>query len=183
VTRWIALFRGINVGGHNRLPMGDLTVTMQSLGFDNVVTYVQSGNVVFDAGADVDADASALVERITAALEERHGLSVPALLRTAAALGSIAQGHPDAGSGLDPKLLHVVFLDRAPDASAAATIDPARYAPDGWTVDGDEIYVRYPQGSGRSKLTIDVFERALNVTATARNLNTVRKLVELAAAG
>ncbi len=183
MTRWVAFLRGINVGGHNRLPMSDLSVTMRALGFDNVATYVQSGNVVFDAGGGGDADGEHLSGRITNAIAARHGLSVPVTLRSAEAVGRIALGHPDAGSGLDPKLLHVVFLNREPAAAAAATLEPERFAPDGWTVDGHEIYVRYPMGSGRSKLTIEVFERAFDVTATARNLNTVRKLAGLATSG
>lgn len=176
-TRWIALLRGINVGGGNRLPMADLRVTMAELGFERVTTYIQSGNIVFDAD---DADEQRLAERLAAAIADRHGTSVPVVLRTAAEIGRVAERHPAIGGGLDPKLLHVHFLDAAPSARSVASLDPRAHAPDGWVVDGREVYVHYPNGSGRSKLTIDVFERAFGVTATARNLNTVRKLVELA---
>jgi uncharacterized protein (DUF1697 family) len=177
-TRWIALLRGINVGGGNRLPMADLRVTMIELGFERVTTYIQSGNIVFDAA---DADEQRLAERLAAAIAERHGMSVPVVLRTAAEIGRIAVRHPEIGGGLDPKFLHVHFLDATPQS--VASLDPSAHAPDGWVVDGREVYVHYPNGSRRSRLTIDVFERAFGVTATARNLNTVRKLVELADAG
>ena len=76
--------------------------------------------------------------------------------------------------------LHIMFLDHAPPNDVGEAIDPGPYEPDGWTVDGRQIYVRYPNGSARSKLTIDVFEEAFDVIATARNLNTVRKLAEVA---
>lgn len=178
VTRWIALLRGINVGGANRLAMSDLRATFELLGLANPKTYIQSGNVVFDAGDDLDE--MALVERIAGALADQHQLRVSVVLRAAAEIGRIAEAHPDADSGLEPKLLHVMFLDRAPSTAVEGQLDPARCEPDGWTVDGREVYLRYPNGSGRSKLTLDVFERAFGVTATARNLNTVRKLVELA---
>ncbi|MDJ0770569.1 MAG: DUF1697 domain-containing protein [Ilumatobacter sp.] len=177
-TRWVALLRGINVGGANKLSMADLRATLAMLGFDDVVTYIQSGNAIFDAGAD--ADENALGASIAGALDTEHGLAVPVVVRPADDLARIARSHPDAGRGIDPKLLHVLFLDSMPTTGATAALDPARFEPDGWTVDGREIYVRYPDGSGRSKLTIEVFERSLDVTATARNLNTVRKLVDLA---
>jgi len=175
------LLRGINVGGKNVLAMADLRAAMAELGFDNVVTYIQSGNVVFDAEGTSPRDEPALADRIAAAIAERDGLSVRVVLRTVAELARAAAGHPDVDSGIDSKLLHVVFLDAAPSAAAVAALDPRPYEPDGWAVVGRDVYVRYPDGSGRSKLTLDVFERALGVTATARNLNTVRKLVELAA--
>lgn len=184
MTRWVALLRGINVGGHNTLPMAELRTTIAELGFEHVVTHIQSGNVVFDAvvsPAPSSAAGSVLGDRIAGAISARHGLVVPVVVRSAAQLVRIADAHPHAPSGVDPTLLHVLFLDRTPEPEAADSIERERYLPDSWTLDGAEIYVSYPNGSGRSKLTIQVFERALGVTATARNLNTVRRLAELAA--
>jgi len=181
VTCWIALLRGINVGRTNRLPMADLRSTIEALGCRDVATYIQSGNVVFEASDQLDEfDEPTLASLIGRSVVERHGLDVPIVLRTAAEIARIAGAHPDATSGIDPKLLHVMFLDHPPLNDVHAAIDPALYEPDGWTVDGRQIYVRYPNGSARSKLTIDVFEKAFDVTATARNLNTVRKLAEIA---
>lgn len=176
--RWVALLRGINVGGANRLPMANLRETMQVLGFENVATYIQSGNVVFDTSAPDTSGEMALAVRIREAMVERHGVDVPVVLRSADELLRIVTVHPAAESGIDPKLLHVLFLDREPCDTGEA-IDPQRYEPDHWTVTGREVYVTYPNGSARSKLTIDVFERALGVAATARNLNTVRKLAAM----
>ena len=181
MPRLIALLRGINVGGRNVLAMADLRAVMHDLGFDNVATYIQSGNVVFDVAGAAAQDEPAFAEGIATSIAQRHGLSVRVVLRSVGELARAAVGHPDADSGIDAKLLHVAFLDAAPSAAAVGALDPGPYEPDRWTVVGRDVYVRYPNGSARSKLTLDVFERAFGVTATARNLNTVRKLVELAA--
>jgi len=181
--RWVALLRGINVSRANRLAMGDLRMTIQAIGFDNVATYIQSGNVVFDtSGSDASTEES-LAARIRDALAVQHGVDVPVVVRSADELLRVAAALSAAESAADSKLLHVLFLDKEPAVGADASIEPQRYEPDRWTVDGRQIYVRYPNGSGRSKLTIDVFERALGVTATARNLNTVRKLAAMLTAG
>jgi uncharacterized protein (DUF1697 family) len=176
-ARWIALLRGVNVGGGNRLSMAALRATLGELGLERVGTYIQSGNVVFDAA---EPDAAHLAALIRTALIERHELDAPVVLRAAADFARIATRHPDADGGIAPKFLHVCFLDRVPDPATRAALDPSAFEPDGWTLDGSEVYLRYPNGSGRSKLTLDVLERAYGVTATSRNLNTVRKLVELA---
>jgi uncharacterized protein (DUF1697 family) len=174
MTRWIALLRGVNVGGGNRLPMADLRALAAEIGFGDVSTYIQSGNLILDAPVDEAEIASSL----RSALADAYGLDVAVVVRSSTELARIAERHPDAGGPIEPKLLHVCFLDRAPDRGAEGP-DPARYRPDGWTIDGREIFVRYPDGSARSKLTIDVFERAYGAIATARNLNTVRRLAAL----
>lgn len=176
MSRWVALLRGVNVGGANRLPMADLRASLTARGLADVATYVQSGNIAVTAGADHDE--RSIGSLVGLAIADDHGLSLPVVVRAADHLAEVAARHPDADGGIDPKLAHVVFLDRLPDAVADVP-DPAAFAPDRWRLDGREVYVTYPNGSGRSKLTIDVFERAWGVTATARNLNTVRKLALL----
>lgn len=171
--RWVALLRGVNVGGANRLAMADLRATMAESGASDVATHVQSGNVVFDHPVD---DASAMASLISAAVRDHHGLDVRVVVRTGDELRRVATHHPDDGT-IDAKFLHVVFFDRLPDA--APTIDVDRFAPDRFVIDGREAFVTYPNGSGRSKLTIDVFERAFGVSATARNMNSVRKIAAL----
>jgi uncharacterized protein (DUF1697 family) len=183
MRRWVALLRGVNVGGANRLPMADLRATMEALGFDNVVTYIQSGNLVFDAPEPSFVDPAEIGQRISRKIADRHDLNVPVVIRSADQIVRIAGAHPDIGSELDATSMHVILLDRVPDPTLVHRIERERYRPDRWTLDGAEIYLCYPNGSGRSKMTIDVFERALAVTATARNLNTVRKLAELVANG
>ena len=175
--RWVALLRGINVGGSNLVAMSDLRATMVDVGATDVATYVQSGNIVFDHSI---IDGVQLASTLTSAVASRHGLTVPVVVRTDAEIARIAAAHPDDGV-IEPKFLHVVFFDRLPGSVAESAIDADRFVPDRFVVDRREAYVSYPQGSARSKLTIDVFEKAFDVTATARNMNSVRKIAALAA--
>lgn len=156
--------------------MGELKSLFSSLGLEDVVTYIQSGNVVFRGP---ERDVAAKIERRIA---ETFGISVTVLLRTSAELATIAQSNPFLKSKADHSKLHVVFLDRPPAADAVAQLDPGRSPPDEFTVRGREIYLHLPNGAGRSKLAIDYFERRLRVAATARNWNTVRKLQALTSA-
>ena len=178
MTRWIALLRGVNVGGGNKIAMPALRVSCEGCGFERVTTYIQSGNLVFDATGDEASVTSALRKVLT----DEHGLKVPVVVRTAREMDRLADSHPGLQAGIDPKFLHIVFLDKKVKQADAGRIDGARFEPDTFDLDGREIYVTYPQGSGRSKLTIDVFEKAFGVTATARNVNTVHKLIELSRA-
>jgi uncharacterized protein (DUF1697 family) len=173
----VALLRGINVGGKNRVPMSELKSELTALGLDDVVTYVQSGNVVFRAPArSREIIATNIEKRITKA----YGLSVAVVVRTPAELARIAKANPFLDREADLSKLHVVFLDGRPTAGAVAKLDPERSPPDEFRVHGREIYLHLPNGSARTKLTLDYFERRLGVTATARNWKTLLKLIELA---
>lgn len=174
MTVWIALLRGVNVGGGNRIPMAELRAAVESLGYGDVATYIQSGNVVFRSD---DAE-TVVVDHLRRVLADRHGLGVPVVVRTAHELSSVAGRHPFDDGSLDPKYLHVAFLDRSPETGDVPGADD--WAPDRWAVDGRELFLAYPEGSGRSRMTIERFEQPWGVTATARNLNTVAKIVELA---
>lgn len=171
-----AFLRGINVGGKNSIPMAELKPALSALGFEDVVTYIQSGNVVFRSPSRAAGDVAADVERQIAQV---FGVDVAVLLRTPAQLRKIAADNPFLGKGADLSKLHVVFLDARPGKDAIAKLDPDRSPPDAFSVRGREIYLRLPKGAGRSKLTIDWFERALSVRATARNWKTLGKLIEL----
>ncbi len=177
MTVWVGLLRGVNVGGGNRLPMAGLRTTVEFLGYTDVSTVLQSGNVVFRS----DSDEASIVRRLGDAVAERHGLVVPVVVRTGAALAAALERHPDRHGPIAPKLLHVAFLDRAPADELVGDVAGATWAPDRWALEGRELFLTYPNGSGRSRMTIDVFERAWGVTATARNLNTVARLAALAA--
>jgi uncharacterized protein (DUF1697 family) len=176
VTRWIALLRGVNVGGGNKIAMPALRQSCEGSGFERVGTYIQSGNIVFEANGD-ETSVTATLRKL---LADEHDLKVPVVVRTAKQMDRLADSHPGLQAGVDPRYLHIVFLDKRVEQADAKGVDPARFDPDTFEVDGREIYVTYPNGSGRSKLTIEVFEKAFGVTATARNLNTVRALITLA---
>jgi uncharacterized protein (DUF1697 family) len=176
VSTFVALLRGINVGGKNKVAMAELKSELSALGHEDVVTYIQSGNVVFrSSGRDARKVAAGIERRIAATF----GIDVTVLLRTPAELERIADGNPFLESESDLSKLHVVFLDRVPAADAVATLDPDRSPPDELSVGQREIYLRLPNGAGRSKLTIDYFERRLGVPATARNWKTLTKLLAL----
>ncbi|MGH3057168.1 MAG: DUF1697 domain-containing protein [Gaiellaceae bacterium] len=173
---FVALLRGINLAGRNRVPMPELRSALESLGLEDVVTHIQSGNVVFRSRG---GRAQGLTARIEGRIAEAFGIEVVVLLRTPAELTKVAGGNPFMCGGADPSRLHVVFLSGKPTRKAAAELDPDRSPLDEFRLAGREIYLHLPNGFGRSKLTVDDFERRLGVAATARNWKTVTKLVEL----
>jgi uncharacterized protein (DUF1697 family) len=169
----VALLRGVNVGGHHPVPMADLRDLLARLGLGAPRTLLASGNALFDS----DLPPSALEPLLERALAERFGFPIPTMVRDGAAIRAAAAAHPFGGLGLDPKLLHVLFLRAAPAADPG--IPPETFAPDRIVVRGDLAYVAYPEGSARSRLTLDAASRALGVEATGRNWNTVAKLAAL----
>jgi uncharacterized protein (DUF1697 family) len=181
VTTWIALLRGINVGGRNRLAMADLRATVEAIGGSDAATVVQSGNIVFDDSdsASSGRDEAAWAEALHTAIAERHGLDVGVVVRIPGELAAALDHHPDADR-IDPKFAHVAFLDREPPPDAVDAIARDAFAPDRWALVGRDLFLTYPNGSGRSRMTIDRFEQPWGVVATARNLRTVAKLVDLA---
>jgi uncharacterized protein (DUF1697 family) len=176
MSSFAALLRGINVGGRNKVSMAALKPALSSIGLEDVVTYVQSGNVVFRSAGKADEVAAAIEKQIA----KDFGLDVSVLLRTPAELRKIAKSNPFLKEEADLSKLHVVFLDRPPRPKAKGELDPERSPPDRFRLLGREIYLHLPNGSGRTKLTIDYFERRLGVRATARNWRTLQKVLELA---
>ena len=173
MERWVLLLRGVNVGGRNRVPMDRLRGVLTDLGYDDVDTYIQSGNVAFDAPSRPDPG------HLSALLGRELGCLVPAVVLARSELVEVLERNPFGSLETDPKLLHVLFFSHEPDADDVARLDHRRYAPDRFEITGRAAYVHFPNGSARSKLTIDVFERGLDVTATGRNLRTALRLVGL----
>jgi len=174
---YVALLRGINVAGKNRLSMKDLVAMFAEAGCSEVLTYIQSGNVVFRA---TEARASRIPVMIAAAISDRLGFRAPVIMRRAGELRAIARGNPFLQAGADAEALHVMFLADRPPSSKIAALDPRRSPPDEFEVRGREIYLRCPNGVGRSKLTNEYFDTKLSTTSTMRNWRTVLKLVEMA---
>lgn len=173
---YVALLRGINVGGRHKLPMNNLLALFEDAGCRAARSYIQSGNVVFEAPA-------ALVRRvptlIAAAIAGEFGFEVPVVMRTAAELRKVVVDNPFARAGVDPATLAVAFLADRPTKARVARLDPKRSPSDEFIVRGREIYLRMPNGVARSKLTNAYFDATLGTTSTARNWNTTRKLLEL----
>jgi uncharacterized protein (DUF1697 family) len=173
---YVALLRGINVGGKNMLPMKDLVGLCTDAGCGEVKSYIQSGNLVFRAKS---ALAPRLPDLIEKAISDQFGIRVPVVVRSADELRRVAKGNPFLRAGADAGILHVAFLSDLPKPASVAALDPNRSPPDQFTVRGREIYLQCPNGIGRTKLTNQYFDSKLGLTSTVRNWNTVLKLLEL----
>jgi uncharacterized protein (DUF1697 family) len=175
-ARHVALLRGINVGGKNMLPMKELVGMFVAVGCGDVTTYIQSGNIVFSADANVVAGLGSL---IGLRVEERFGLRVPVVLRTGAEIKAVIRGNPFLVAGGGEEMLHVCFLADLPDADKVAGLDAGRSTPDAFTVVGREIYMRLVKGVSGTKLTNAYFDSRLKTVSTMRNWRTVLKLGEM----
>ncbi len=174
---WVALLRGINVGGKNSLPMKELAAIFEKAGARAVVTYIQSGNVVFEAGAK---EAAKLPAAVGAAIAVRHGFSSPVVLRSEAELRAVAESNPFLVAGESEELCHVAFLAARPAAKLVSALDPDRSPGDRFAVVGREVFLHCPKGYGQTKLTNQWLDSKLATVSTVRNWRTVRKLLELA---
>ncbi len=176
--RYLALLRGINVGRHKRVAMPALRELLGSLGHTDVATYLQSGNALFTSPRD---DPAGLAREIERRIARDLGLEVAVMLRTGEELARVVAGNPFPSATLDPARLHVSFLSGTPELERLAAIDRRQYEPDRFEVGDRVIYLWYPNGLQETKLT-DGFWRSLDlgVQATARNWNTVTKLLSLA---
>ena len=168
----VALLRGVNVGGKNKLPMKALVALFEDLGCEAVRTYIQSGNVIFEAKST-----DGLADRVAARIEADHGRRVPVVLRTAESLARIRDDNPFPDA--DPKALHVMFLRDAPAKVRVKALDPDRSPGDAFVVRGANVYVCCPNGVARTKLTNAWFDAQLGTVSTGRNWRTLGKLIEL----
>lgn len=173
---YIALLRAINVGGTKKLLMAELRAMFEAAGCTDVRTYIQSGNVVFRAE---EALAQRIPELIEAEIAVGKGFQVPVVTRSAAEWSDVVAGNPFLAAGADPAHLHVGFLADAPTAARIAELDPDRSPQDAFEVRGREVYLHFPNGTARSKLTVDYFDRTLGTTITIRNWRTVGKLLDM----
>ncbi len=175
--RYVALLRGINVGGGNKLLKGELVEIFAEAGCRDIRTYIQSGNVVFRAAPSLVDGLSA---RITAAIASSHGYQIPVVIRTGADFAKVVSGNPFLAEGADPGKLHVGFLAETPDPARVATLDPDRSPPDAFELRGNQVFLHYPAGVARSKLDNAYFDRTLGMVCTIRNWRTVCRLREMA---
>ena len=174
---YVALLRAVNVGG-TWIKMTELVKLIESLGFQNVATYIQSGNIIFSSKDGGPKCCGA----IAAALEKHVGRSVDVILKTAKELAAVAAQNPFLDqSGIDPTKLHVTFLKEKPPKAALAKLAAIKAGADSFHANGSVVYVHCPGGYSRTKLANAAIERALGVPATTRNWKTVNTLVALAA--
>lgn len=173
----VALLRGINLAGKNRLPMRDLASMFEEAGCGSVTTYIQSGNVVFEAPPALARRIPVLIE---SAISDSFRIKVPVITRAGSELQKLVRANPFLRAGADVDKLHVAFLADRPAAARVKALDPDRSPPDEFQVRGREVYLLCPNGYGRSKLTNGYFDSTLSTKSTVRNWRTVLKLLELA---
>jgi uncharacterized protein (DUF1697 family) len=175
VRTWIGLFRGINVGGHNKVPMKDLVTLLCGLGFEEVRSYIQSGNVVFRGSGT----AAALREDIGAAVSRRFGFRPFLVLLDAKQLAQVAAANPFPAAQARPQSLHLWFLEKAPGPARLKPLETLRAASEKFALRGKVLYLHAPQGIGRSKFAARA-PSFLGVAGTARNWRTVTQLLAMA---
>lgn len=177
MARQIALLRGINVGGHRTVPMARLRELLGELGYNDVQTYVQSGNVALTAA---ERSPATLERTLAGQLEDAFGFPVAVLVRSRDELAAIVAANPLGELATEPARHHVLFLSGEPEAERIGALDPAGFGPDTFVQRGREIYLWTPDGIRDSRLAKALSDRRLGVTVTARNWRTVERLLALA---
>jgi uncharacterized protein (DUF1697 family) len=175
-VRQVIMLRGINLGPNRRVSMADLRALFGEAGYEDVRTYVQSGNVVLESAATpakLERDAAKLIS-------ERFGFDVPVVVRTASELAAVVALDPLGDVADNPKRYQVSFLAEPPSADVVKALKDAVVEPERVAFDGREIYAWHPDGVARSKLWNSLAGKGLGITATARNWTTVTTLLEMA---
>ena len=174
MKKYIALFRGINVGGKHRLPMKGLVPLLQELGYQNIHTYIQSGNVVFESDGEPDQ----FPDQISRIVESQFGFAPQILLLTLDEFEDAINKNPYPQAESQPKTLHLGFMANKPKAPRLEDLEHLKSPSESFQLKGNVFYLYAPDGIGRSKLAASS-ERLLGVPMTDRNWNTVMNLYEL----
>jgi uncharacterized protein (DUF1697 family) len=174
----ISMLRGVNVGGHNVIKMDTLRALYESLKLKDAQTYVQSGNVIFRTS---QTDSAVIGRKIQQALVRQCDIHCEIILRTAEELRRAISDNPFAGRlGIEPSKLLITFLAGKPNSEACAKLLSLKPDPEELHLIGKELYIHFPNGAGKSKLQWTSLEKTLKVAGTARNLNSVTKILEIA---
>ena len=175
----ISFLRGINVGGRKKIKMAELREVYASMGFRNVRTLLQTGNVIFETD---EADLALVKEQLQAGIYAAFGLDVQLIMRSPAAFKTIFKRHPFTDAQLDePRKIAVVFLPKAPSLEAVEDLRKYNSGRELIEADGSELFIFYTDGQARSKLDNSRIERALGLQSTARNWNTCNRILKLLA--
>jgi uncharacterized protein (DUF1697 family) len=178
VPRWVCLLWAVNVGAHHRVSMPALRKALEADGFEDVRTYLQSGNLVLHSSLPRHEQ---VADRVAGLLEKEFGVDAPVVVRAPPELALVASRNPFPEAARDrPNLLHVYFLAGTPAAADVAALSDHELARDSCQVDGNHLYVDYQDGVHNSRLTAQFFARLLHVDGTARNWRTVVALEGLA---
>jgi uncharacterized protein (DUF1697 family) len=180
VTRYAVLLRAVNVGGHNKVPMARLREMATDLGYTDVATYVQSGNLVLSAGAKRPATVE---KALRDALRSELDVDVDVIVRTSTELAAVVAANPFEDVADDDAKLLVSFLTAQPAKAKVEALDLETFLPERFEVGDRCLYMWLPDGAGRSKLAAAPWDRRLGVRGTGRNWRTIAKLIELLDAG
>ena len=167
---YIVLLRGINVSGKNKLPMADLRDLLNELDFQNVKTYIQSGNIILTS----EESKTAICKKIKDGIFTKFGYDVPVIAKTISEWKKVIKNYPFPTD--NPKIVAFIFLDKK---TSETKIEAKGIDDDEYQINNDMVYIYCPNGFGKSKITNNLFEKKLKVTATTRNYNTTLKLLEL----
>jgi len=173
----VILLRGVNVGGNNVIPMGELRALLTGAGFGGVETYLQSGNVAVSAPGAPEA----VARRCEALIAAHFGLDIRSLVRTHAELEAAVRADPLPGAADDPRRYQVTFMESPPDSEIIPVLSTAATAGERFAVVGREIYAWHPEGIAGSRLATLLAGRTLKLTATTRNWTTVTTLLSITA--
>jgi uncharacterized protein (DUF1697 family) len=178
MTQYISILRGINVGGNRKVLMTDLKKLCQNLGLQNVQTYIQSGNVIFDS--NLNESSVGLEEKIQQAIAETYSFDVPVIVRTAEEISiSVANNPFWKEKEADIERLHLTCLKKVPSPELLEKIKLFQFLPDRYEIIGKDVFIFCSVGYSDSKLTNQFFESKLGVPGTTRNWKTVMRLHEL----
>jgi uncharacterized protein (DUF1697 family) len=176
---YLCILRGINVSGQKKINMQELKVLFGALGYSNIRTYIQSGNVVF---SHAQTKPEELASQIKQKIAEQYGFEVPVLIRTKAEWQQVVDNNPFLQEkDMSTDKLHVTFLANEPQQVSREKLKEFRYEPDRFILEGKEVYIFCPGSYGETKLSNAFFESKLKVTATTRNWKTVNELAKMAA--
>ncbi len=177
---FVALFRGINVGGHHMVRMDELKALHESLGLQDVITYIQSGNVVFTSD-DADVDASQHSKQIEDGFAQKFGFQVRVIVRTLAEFQELIARSPFQDQAMkESKWIVVLFLTTRPERALLEDLQRTYVGPEELCLIGQELYIYYADSVGRSKLPLTLIEKKLKTVGTGRNWNTLLQLLQLA---
>ena len=176
--KYISILRGINVSGQKKIKMADLKALYEAQGFENVTTYIQSGNVIFESARANKEDSKRIIEK---AIEEKYGFHVPVDIRTNQELEAVVKNCPYEEANVEENGTNILvtFLQSIPPSQKKNLLLEYVKPPERLTIQGKEVYLYCPNGYGRSKLTNVFIENKLGISATTRNWKSVKKLYEL----
>jgi uncharacterized protein (DUF1697 family) len=175
----ISFLRGINMTGHNSVKMKDLTELYKDLGFSDIITYIQSGNIIFSASEKIKNEEISDILKI--GIRERFGYNIAVMIRTIEEMKNIISANPFAKEPLfDMTKSAVILINKVPPEDKIAELELSDTTPDRFEISGREIFIYCPNGFGRTKLYANFFDKKLGVDGTTRNWKTITTMLDLA---